>query len=140
MTKRSSFVIPPDLAGAAAIVDILDRSPKLLMQSLSPCADLLPDGYMELQIQGNIAVKALPIRLLALCTAMHQGSMHLRPVGRHVFDNVALHNPSGLTASWHGGTRPLPRSAWQGTIAWGQLSSQAITIWSRVCRNHFARE
>jgi hypothetical protein len=28
---------------------------------------------MELQIQGNIAVKAHPIRLLALCTAVHEG-------------------------------------------------------------------
>jgi hypothetical protein len=46
------------------------------MQSSPPCADLLPDGCMELQIQGNIAVKAPPIRLLALCTAVHEG-----PVG-----------------------------------------------------------
>jgi hypothetical protein len=33
MTKRSSFVIPPDLADVAAIVDMLDRSPQLLMQA-----------------------------------------------------------------------------------------------------------
>jgi hypothetical protein len=77
MTKRSSFVIPPDRAGAAAIVDMLDRSPKLMIQSSPPCADLLPDGCMELQIQGNIAVKPPPIRLLALCTAMHESSAGL---------------------------------------------------------------
>jgi hypothetical protein len=80
MTKRSSFVIPPDLAGVAVIVDMLDRSPKLLMQSLPPCADLLPDGCMELQIQGNIAVKPPPIRLLALCTVVHEDARRILAV------------------------------------------------------------
>ena len=37
MTKRSSFVIPPALGDVAVIVDILDRSPKMLMQSAPHC-------------------------------------------------------------------------------------------------------
>jgi hypothetical protein len=42
MTKRSSFVMPPDLVDVAVIVDILDRSPKSLMQS-SPMRRTWPD-------------------------------------------------------------------------------------------------
>src|ERR1700732_1361595 len=64
MTKRSSFVMPPVLACVAAIVDILDRSPKSLLQSSPPCAEpgqMGPRGC----VHGNIAVKPHPIRLLA---------------------------------------------------------------------------
>src|SRR6202035_3083002 len=64
MTKRSSLVMPPVLTSVAAIVDILDRSPKSLLQCSPPCAgpgQIGPRGYVD----GNIAVKPRPIRLLA---------------------------------------------------------------------------
>jgi hypothetical protein len=69
MTKRSSFVMPPVLTSVAANVDILDRSPKSLMQS-SPDAPNWAGLKLQASVHGNIAVKPPPIRLLALCTAM----------------------------------------------------------------------
>jgi hypothetical protein len=91
MTKRSSFVIPPDLADVAAIVDMLDRSPQLLMQSPSPCADLRRTDAWSFNLQGNIAVKVHPIRLLALCRKVQDGGD--RSITRHV-DHAASHNTS----------------------------------------------
>src|SRR4051812_39348767 len=82
MTKRSSFVIPPDLTDVAAIVDILNRSPPLLMQSSPRCADLHRTDAWSFNMHGNIAVKALPIRLLALCTVEQAGGSRPWPVGR----------------------------------------------------------
>src|SRR5260370_37102255 len=81
MTKRSSFVMPPVLAGVATMVDILDRSRESLMQTSSPCAGL---GRIEswASVQGNIAVKPLPIRLLA-------PSAILRLCGGYVVRNTA---------------------------------------------------
>jgi hypothetical protein len=137
MTKRSSFVIPPDLAGAAVIVDILNRSPKLIDAKLAPMRRSFAGRCTELQIQGNIAVKAPPIRLLALCTAVHEGFTG----GNRVRPRLAAsHNPGRLTALPRSGMEPLPRPAGQRTIVLGQPNSQAITIWSRVRRNQTARE
>jgi hypothetical protein len=52
----------------AAIVDILDRSPESLMQSLSHAPDLAGLIHGGL-LHGNIAVKPLPIRLSAFAPA-----------------------------------------------------------------------
>src|SRR5258708_27538142 len=100
MTKRSSFVIPLDGTTVAANVDILDRSPKSLMQS---CFDTpIFAGWMhEASIQGNIAVKHRPIRLLALCTAVVEcdGAVidhACPPIG------IAVHNMGELTALTRG--------------------------------------
>jgi hypothetical protein len=93
---------------------------------------------MELQLQGNIAVKALPIRLLALCTVVREGSVRLWPSiadGAH----AALHNTRRLTALSRGGIGRLQRTARQGTIGGEELASQVSTKGSRVCRNHIAR-
>jgi hypothetical protein len=96
MTKRSSFVIPPDLTDVAAIVDMLDRSPQLLMQKLASMCRSSPDGCMGLQTQGNIAVKTLPIRLLALCTVAHGKLGSSWSVDHRTY--VAPHNLRRLTA------------------------------------------
>jgi hypothetical protein len=61
--------MPPVLTSVAANVDILDRSPKSLMQS-SPDAPNWAGLKLQASVHGNIAVKPPPIRLLALCTAM----------------------------------------------------------------------
>src|SRR6185312_6509711 len=68
MTKRSSFVIPAALPGAAVIVDI-STLPKIdaKIDAKSALAELGRISWAS--PQGNIAVKAPPIRLLALCTA-----------------------------------------------------------------------
>jgi hypothetical protein len=93
---------------------------------------------MELQLQGNIAVKALPIRLLALCTVVREGSVRLWPSiadGAH----VALHNTRRLTALsrrryWALATHRAAGDNWRE-----ELASQVSTKGSRVCRNHIAR-
>src|SRR3954465_6661985 len=115
MTKRSSFVIPPDLADVAAIVDMLDPSPQMFDAKLVPMRRSSPDGCMELSLQGNIAVKALPIRLLALCTAARQRPVRLWPVDRAEVAHVALHNVRRLTALPRGGIGRLQPIARQGT-------------------------
>src|SRR5258708_22401755 len=76
MTKRSSFVMPPVLACVAAIVDILDRSPKL-MQSRAELGRIKPWASLH----GNIAPKPLPIRLLALGAAMSGRQRTFRKAG-----------------------------------------------------------
>jgi hypothetical protein len=68
MTKRSSFVIPPVRVDVAVSVDISIAPQESLMQS-PPRAEL---GRIEqwASLYGNIAVKPVPIRLSALCTAL----------------------------------------------------------------------
>ena len=63
MTKRSSFVMPAALPEVAVIVDI-SALPKI--DAKSALAELGRISWAS--PQGNIAVKAPPIRLLALCT------------------------------------------------------------------------
>jgi hypothetical protein len=57
--------MPPDLPDVAAIVVILG-APEIVNAKLARCAEL---GRIEprASLHGNIAVKPLPIRLLALC-------------------------------------------------------------------------
>src|ERR1700674_4705936 len=113
MTKRSSFVMPPVLVSVAATVDIFDRSQKSLMQYSSPCAGLGQLGPWA-SFQGNIAVKPLPIRLLALHTAMsaHAACSELL---RHLLYCSA--QTAGLTALPRGDIAPLHANSRQTTIA-----------------------
>src|SRR3954462_7895316 len=114
MTKRSSFVIPPDLADVAAIVDMLDRSPQLLMQSLPPCADLRRTAAWSFNLQGNIAVKALPIRLLALCTVVREGSLRFGlSITRRRRSCCVAQRGAELTAITRGGIGRLQPTARQ---------------------------
>ena len=59
MTKRSSFVIPPVLVDVAAIVDILIRSPRSLMQSAPHPAEL-SRTKPKASRYGNIARETSP--------------------------------------------------------------------------------
>src|SRR6266496_4015607 len=70
MTKRSSFVIPPDRVEVAVIVDIWIAPPGFI--DGQACSSAEP-GSIALWAwpQGNIGVKPAPIRLSALCTGRH---------------------------------------------------------------------
>jgi len=60
------------------------------MQS-SPDAPNLAELKRQASVQGNIAVKALPIRLLALCTAVQEGFTGGQSRTAHL---AASHNPA----------------------------------------------
>src|ERR1700730_9072240 len=118
MTKRSSFVMPPLLVSVAATVDIFDRSQKSLMQYSPPCAGLDSPDLAGLgpwaSSHGNIAVKALPIRLLARCTAMSAHAACAELLQRLLYCGAQT---AGLTALSRGDIAPLHANSRQTTIA-----------------------
>src|SRR4051794_34403550 len=69
---------------------------------------------MELQIQGNIAVKALPIRLLALCTIEGSHAPPVRTLDQGMFGKSCCIAQSGpincFTAGQHWRLATSPRS------------------------------
>src|SRR5882672_7383296 len=113
MTKRSSFVMPPVLVSVAAIVDIVDRSPKSLMQYSSPCTGLGQLGPWD-SFQGNIAAKALPIRLLALYAAMSADAARSELLQHSLYCSAQI---AGLTALPRDDIAPLHANSRQTTIA-----------------------
>jgi len=72
------------------------------MQVSLRCADLLSDGGMELQLQGNIAVKGHPIRLSARCTVLFTARSWRWRSSMPWCRRVAVHNGgiNRLVACW----------------------------------------
>jgi hypothetical protein len=117
MTNFSSLDMPFARADVvAAIVDILDRSPESLMQSLSHAPDLAGLIHGGL-LYGNIAVKPPPIRLSAFATGLEsRASVPTGPVGKQGRDVYCDAQGRQLTALLQGVIACLHAISHQGRI------------------------
>src|ERR1700676_4415323 len=137
MTKRSSFVMPPDLVDVAVIGNFW-IPPRIIKAKLAPCAEL---GRIKpwASLHGNIAAKPLPIRLLALCAAMSGSCEHSKDRMLRQWHLLRRTNPRGLTALPRGNIARLHEIAHQETIVEKELAWRAFRKRSRVCRKPLAR-
>src|SRR3954453_8173128 len=128
MTKRSSFVIPPVLADVAVIVDILDRSPRMVDAKRAPPPTRAGPAFRASH-QGNIGVKPRPIRLLAFLT----GKLRPRAGSSRAANPYCAAQTNGINPLRRRHIVRLHAAARQRTIRGKENSFGGVKSRPRVC-------